>query len=436
MTVLHVDESGAFEGGPDRDADADVVVAAWGVRREALFRVERAVRLEAERRWPWLPWPLHMAHLHEPSWLVLCHGAWCRRRMTGGYPDALARAGLPQPVEGDAFRATVARLRSFAAEFGLGEEWHALHAWGARQGFVLHGQGSERLRFCRRADEALAWAEAATRATARGRSAADALEAAIDRIGAGLALSVEESREFDGIFFPGGVPRDMRRAMEALLDDVLGLLHVAAREAVALTGSRPDVLLAAEAEPHGAEGEPDRYLALLRSLLSVVAALPHLEPTGLRVEGRRVGREAAEGRGTSPLDERDLARLLAAFPDHRWDDPEVYDKGMRWAECEAAVPRASQVAAAPGLLGRRPGTRGHRLAQAGRERLGTWPPGLVLADFAAFELRHRLGLDRASLIRFVEEELGASFSTGGALHAGAFPGASPDAARPWARRLP
>lgn len=428
ITTLHIDESGAFHATPDKPADADVLVAAYGLPGDALTQADRALRTATAERWPFIPWPLHRAHLFEPSWLVLCHGAWSLGRALHRPPVGLAAAAPATPTDSAGFRALADRLRPFVDEFGLGDDWHALHAWGARRGFDLVGPGAERLKFCRRADEALA----------RARPAADALERAVDRIKAGFTLPIRTIRDFDPIFFPRGVPSDLRTAMALIQQDTLVLFRIARDECDRRASPTPSVLVAAEAAPKAACDRPDRYLALLRTLLEIVAGEPGLAPTSLLVEGRRVAREAAEGKGASRLGADDLRRLLDELPDHDWGEARVIDKRRSWAEPDIHRATASQ-AAAPhdhGVLGSKAGSPRNTGLEEDLGRLARHPPGLVLADFAAFELRHRLGFDREGLARFVKASLHASFETEGRLHAGAFPGPSSSAARPWARRLP
>lgn len=434
-TILHVDESGLFEDTDGRSADPDVVVAAWGFPADAQRHVEHAVRKAAASRWPILPWPLHRAHLFEPSWLVLCHGAWSRGREPHRPPPDFAAAMSEVPRDSASFGAFLDRMRSLATGLGLGDGWYALHAWGAWRGFELTGPGAETLNFCRLANAALNRAHLPG-AQVDGAPASRALERALDRLQSGLNVPIRWARQFGPVFFPTGVPRAFRTAATALQRDTLALFEEARTACDRGAHGPTTVAWAAETDPGGARAEPDRYLALLRTLLGVVAEHPDLAPTGLRVEGRKVQVDQADGKGRSRLTDSILQSLLANLPDHGWSEAQVLDKRQGVVEWERTARSASQRAGPQdsGLLGSQPGGLRNEDLKKDRERRARWPIGLVLADFAAFELRYRLGLTGPELRSFVERTLHARGETTGRLHAGTFPGPCSTAARPWARR--
>jgi len=435
-TTLYVDESGWFEESPDRRSDRKVVVAAWGVGDRVGGAVDRAVRDDSAKRWPYLPWPLHRAHLFEPSWLVLCHGAWALRRDLALFPDALRSRGGPPTTEAE-FRALADSIRPHVEEFGLGEEWHALHAWGAHRGFALSGPGSGRLRFCRYADGALRRVRASEK-TIEGVTAPVALEETLERLRAGLDISIDAARQFAPLLFPTGIPKRLRQPLAELQHETLGLFEAARRETERRGAPAPVVFAASEPAARAAAEAPDRYLALLGGLVARAARERSVEPTSLVVEGRRVADSRADGKGQVRLASDALSGLTEQHPDHRWGQLSVADKRRRWAEPTSEARTASHRGAehGHGLLGSRAGSPRHVKLVEDLQRLQQWPAGLVLADFVAFELRYRLGLDRAALIGFVEGELETRFETEGRLHLAAVPGPSDDAARPWARRLP
>ena len=436
-TTLYVDESGQFGEFDDRRPDASVVVAAWGVGDDIGPSVDRAVRTASAARWPFLQWPLHRAHLFEPCWLVLCHGAWALDRDLDLLPDALTRTGQAPPSTAQEFRSLADSIRPHVDEFGLGEEWHALHAWGARRGFRLSGPGSGRLTFCWHSDAALRRARGSKDKVDEER-VPELLERTLERLHAGLGVSIDAARKLKPALFPLGIPKGLRQPLAELQRETLGLFEAARREADRVGARAPLVLAAAEREAHAAAGAPDRYFALLGGLVGRAAQDRSLAPTSLVVEGRRYAPAGAEGKGQVRLAERDLVQLTGAHRDHRWGRLSVEDKRRSWAGPEVDSRTASHRNSGhgSGLIGSRPGSPRHVSMKEDLQRLTEWPVGLVLADFAAFELRHRLRLDRDALLAFVEGELETRFQTDGRLHLEAVPESSPDADRPWARRLP
>ena len=439
MTITyHIDESGAFDDHDGRLADADVVVAGYGMFEDARARVEREVRADAGRRWPFLPWPLHRAHLFEPTWMVLCHGAWSLKRDTAEFPTGLAGIEGGVPANSAEFHAVLDRLDPWVDEFGLGEDWHALHAWGARKRFDLSGPGAERMQFCRCADESLALARIARGDKVGNLAAPDALDWALERISSGFSISIAQARRFHEVFFPRGVPSALLTALTALQRDTLRVFEAANVEHERIVARAPIVTLAAEAAAHSACGEPDRYLALLQILIEIVARVSADDAIRLVVEGRRVERVEAEGKGRRGLNEQDLGSLCAGIAGQEWGESEVRDKVALWASLEdpSAKSRRAGTEGGEGILGAVPGSPLHSRLKDQLDHLAGWPPGLVLADFLAFELRHRLNLHGDALLRFVVEELYAKFETDGRAHAAAFPASIGTAVRPWARSTP
>ncbi len=105
---LFVDESGAFEGD---EKQAKVLVCGLWVSARRRAQLDRKLKGMLGSRFPFVPWPLHTAHLHNAGYLALAWHAWAASRRVDELETRLRGMGLSvSEVDADATARALGRL--------------------------------------------------------------------------------------------------------------------------------------------------------------------------------------------------------------------------------------------------------------------------------------------------------------------------------------